>query len=151
MAPPHALRQALQEHGYMEGRNVIYAIRWAEGKSERLPALAAELVGMKVDLIVIFGGKAALAVKEATSTIPVVFVGSGDPVAVGLIASFSRPGGNITGISDQSAELSAKRLELLKEVVPKAERVAVLWNADDRAMTLRYREIEKAAHVLSYA
>jgi putative tryptophan/tyrosine transport system substrate-binding protein len=146
--PPAALRQALQELGYVDGRNVIYAGRWAEARSERLPALAVELVGEKVDLIVIFGGKAALAVKEATATIPVVFVGSGDPVAVGLIGSFSRPGGNITGISDQSTELSAKRLELLKEVVPKAERVAVLWNADDLAMTLRYREIEKAARVL---
>ncbi len=147
-APPVALRQALQELGYVDGRNVIYSGRWAEARSERLPALAVELVGLKVDLIVIFGGKPALAVKEATATIPVVFVGSGDPVAVGLIASFSRPGGNITGISDQSTELSAKRLELLKEVVPKAERVAVLWNADDLAMTLRYREIEKAARVL---
>ena len=147
-APPAALRQALQELGYVDGRNVSYAGRWAEARSERLPALAAELVGLNVDLIVVFGGKAAHAVKEATATIPIVFVGGGDPVAVGLIASLSRPGGNITGISDQSTELSAKRLELLKEVVPKAERVAVLWNADDLAMTLRYQEIEKAARVL---
>src|SRR5207248_3832749 len=86
--------------------------------------------------------------KAAISTIPIVFIGSGDPVGVGLVASLSRPGGNVTGISDQSAELSAKRLELLKEVVPRAERIAVLWNADDQGMTLRYREIEKAARVL---
>jgi putative ABC transport system substrate-binding protein len=147
-APPAALRQALQELGYVDGRNVTYAGRWAEARTERLPALAAELVGLKVDLIVTFGGKTALAVKEATATIPIVFVGAGDPVGIGLIASLSRPGGSVTGISDQANELSPKRLELLKEVVPKADRVAVLWNADDRAMTMRYREIEKAAHVL---
>ncbi len=147
-APPAALRQALQELGYVDGQNVIYAGRWAEAKSDRLPTLAAELVGLKLDLIVTLGGKASEAVKAATSTIPIVFVGAGDAVAIGLIASLSRPGGNVTGISDQANELSAKRLELLKEVVPRAERVAVLWNADDRAMTLRYREIEKAARVL---
>ena len=147
-APPAPLREALRELGYADGQNIVYAGRWAEARSERLPALAAELVGLKADLIVTLGGKTALAVKEATSTIPIVFVGAGDPVGIGLIASFSRPGGNVTGVSDQANELSAKRLELLKEVIPKAERVAVLWNADDRAMTLRYREIEKAARVL---
>ena len=147
-APPEALREALKELGYVSGQNVTYVGRWAEARSERLPALAAELGGSKVDLIVTFGGKSALAAQKATSTIPVVFIGSGDPVALGLIASFSRPGGNMTGVSDQSAELSAKRLELLKEVIPKAEHVAVLWNADDLAMSLRYREIEKASRIL---
>src|SRR5213593_2038677 len=92
-APPAALRQALRELGYVEGQNLIYVGRWAEARRERLPTLAAELVGLKVDVIVIFGGKAALAVKEATSNIPIVFVGAGDPVATGLIASFSRPVG----------------------------------------------------------
>ncbi len=147
-APPAALRQALQELGYVDGRNVIYASRWAEAKSDRLPALAAELVGLKVDLIVTFGGKASEAGKAATSIIPIVFAGAGDPVGIGLVASLSRPGGNVTGISDQAIELSAKRLQLLKEVVPSAEHVAVLWNADDRGMTLRYGEIERAARVL---
>ena len=148
-APPAALRQALAELGYVDGQNVIYVGRWAEGRSERLPALAAELIGLNVDLIIAFGGgTSAEAAKKATSTIPIVFVGAGDPVGVGLIASLSRPGGNITGISAQATELSAKRLEFLKEVVPSAERVAVLWNADDRSMTLRYQEIERAARVL---
>ena len=147
-APPAALRQALHDLGYVDGQNVVYLGKWAESKTERLPSLGAELAGLKVDLIVAFGWKSAQTLKQVTSTIPIVFVGSGDPVATGLIASLSRPGGNETGISDQSNVLSAKRLELLKEVVPKAERIAILWNADDLAMTLRYQEIEKAANVL---
>jgi putative tryptophan/tyrosine transport system substrate-binding protein len=147
-APPVALRQALQELGYVDGQNLTYVGRWGEARSERLPVLAAEMAALKVDVIVTFGGKAAQTIQAATSTIPIVFIGSGDPVGVGLVASMSRPGRNITGISDQSAELSAKRLELLREVVPRAERIAVLWNADDQSMTLRYREIEKAARVL---
>jgi putative ABC transport system substrate-binding protein len=106
------------------------------------------MVGLKVDLIVAFGAPAAEAAKEATSTIPIVIVNAGDPVGIGLIASLARPGGNISGISDQATELSAKRLELLKEAMPNASNIAVLWNAGDRAMTLRYREIEKAARVL---
>ncbi len=147
-APPAALRQALQELGYVDGTSISYVGRWAEAKSHRLPGLAAELVGLKVDLIVTQGGPAAEATKEATATIPIVIVSAGDAVGTGLIASLARPGGNVTGISDQATELSAKRLELLKEAVPKASRIAVLWNADDRAMTLRYREIEKAARLL---
>jgi putative ABC transport system substrate-binding protein len=110
--------------------------------------LAAELVGLKVDLFVTYGGKTALAVKEATSTTPIVFVGAADPVGVGLIASLGRPGGNVTGFSDNSTALSAKRLQILKEAVPTASRIAVLWNAQDQAMTLRYREIDRAAQVL---
>jgi putative ABC transport system substrate-binding protein len=132
----------------VDGKNITYAGRWAEAKANRLPGLAAELVGLKVDLIVTLGGPASEAAKEATSTIPIVTAGAGDAVGTGLIASLARPGGNVTGISDQATELSAKRLEFLKEAVPKASRIAVLWNADDRAMTLRYREIEKASHVL---
>ena len=146
--PPVALRQALQELGYVDGTSISYVGRWAEAKSDRLAGLAAELVGLKVDLIVTFGGPAAEAAKEATSTIPIVIINAGDAVGTGLIASLARPGGNVTGITDQATELSAKRLELLKEAVPKASRIAVLWNADDRAMTLRFREIEKAARVL---
>ena len=147
-APP-VLRQALRELGYIEGQNVIYVGRWGEARKERLPTLAAEMVGLKLDVIVAFGsGSAAEALKATTSTIPIVLAAAGDPVAVGLVASLSRPGGNITGISAQATDLSAKRLEILKELVPKAERVAVMWNADDRAMTLRYREIERAAGIL---
>ncbi|HEV8581437.1 MAG TPA: ABC transporter substrate-binding protein [Thermoanaerobaculia bacterium] len=147
-APPAALRQALQALGYVEGKNVTYVGRWAEAKRERLPGLAAELVGLKVDLIVTRGGPAAEAARQATTTIPIVIAGAGDAVGTGLISSLAHPGGNITGITDQAAELSAKRLELLKEAVPKASRIAVLWNADDLAMTLRYREVERAARIL---
>lgn len=147
-APPAALRQALQELGYVDGQNVTYAGRWAEGRSERLPELAAELVASKIDVAVTLGWKTAAALKQASSAIPIVFVGAGDAAGTGLIASLSRPGGNVTGVSDQASELSAKRLELLKEVIPSAERVAVLWNADDQAMTLRYKEIERAARIL---
>jgi putative ABC transport system substrate-binding protein len=147
-APPAALRQALEELGYVGGKNVTYTGRWAEANSERLPALAAELVGSDVDLLVTTGAPAAEAAKKATSTIPIVFIAPGDAAATGLVTSLARPGGNMTGISDPATELSAKRLGLLKEAVPSATRVAVIWNANDRAMTLRYGEVEKAAHVL---
>ncbi len=146
--PPAALRQALADLGYVDGKAVTYVERWAEAKRDRLPGMAAELVELKVDVIVTLGGPAAEAAKDATSTIPIVFAGAGDAVGTGLIASLARPGGNLTGITDQATELSAKRLELLKEAVPKAARIAVLWNADDRAMTLRYREVERAARIL---
>ena len=147
-APPAALRQALHDLGYSEGKNVTYESRWAEAKRERLPALAAELAALKVDLIVTVGSTAAAAAKEASSTTPIVMALSGDPVGVGLIASLARPGSNVTGITDDATPLSAKRLQLLKEAVPSVARVAVLWNAQDQAMTLRYREIDKAARVL---
>jgi len=147
-APPAALRQALQDLGYAEGKNVTYVGRWAEAKQERLPGLAADLVGLKVDLIVTRGGPAAAAARQATTAIPIVIAGVGDAVGTGLISSLARPGGNITGTTDQAAELSAKRLELLKGAVPKASRIAVLWNADDLSMTLRYREVERAARIL---
>lgn len=147
-APPHALRQALQELGYVEGKNITYLTRWAEAKSDRLPTLVAELVGLKVDLIATLGNPASAAAKQGTSSIPIVMTTAGDAVGTGLLASLARPGGNVTGITDQSADLSAKRLELLKEALPSASRIAVLWNADDRAMTYRYREIEKAAGTL---
>lgn len=146
--PPSALRQALQGQGYVEGKNVIFEGRWAEGKIDRLRDLAAELVRGKVDVIITIGGPPAEAAKHATSTIPIVIVAAGDPVGTGLIASLARPGENITGITDQAIELIPKRLELLKEAVPKASRVAVLWNSADRAMTLRYRQVETAARAL---
>ena len=105
---------------------------------------------LKVDLIVTQGGLSAVAAKQATSTIPIVMaLSAGDAVATGLIASLARPGGNITGMTDESVQLSAKRMEILKEAVPKASVIAILWNANDQGMTLRYREIEKAARMLN--
>jgi putative ABC transport system substrate-binding protein len=150
-APPLPLRQALQELGYVEQQNVVYLARWADAKQDRLPGLAAELVGLKVDVIVTVGGPASAAAKQATSSIPIVLANVGEAEGIGLIASLARPGGNVTGVTDRSVELSAKRLEFLKEAVPKAARIAVLWNADDRGMTLRYREVEKAAQMLHVA
>jgi putative tryptophan/tyrosine transport system substrate-binding protein len=147
-APPLALRQALQELGYVEHQNVVYQGRWADARQDRLPGLAAELVGLKVDVIVTVGGPASGAAKQATSSIPIVMAMVGDADGIGLIESLARPGGNVTGITDHSTQLSAKRLEFLREAVPKAARIAVLWNADDRGMTLRYREVEKAAQML---
>jgi len=146
--PPAALRQALQALGYVIDKNVTYTGRWAEGKSERMPALAAELVGLDVDLVLTVGAPAAEAARKATSVIPIVIVSAGDAVGTGLIKSLARPGGNVTGITEPATELSAKRLGLLKEALPGATRIAVLWNASDEAMTLRYREIERAARVL---
>ena len=146
--PPASFRQALHDLGYVEGKNVAYTGRWADAKLERLPELAAELVKLNVDAILTLGGPAAEAAKKATATIPIIIAAAGDAVATGLIASLARPGGNVTGMSDDASTLSAKRMEILKETVPKAKRIAILWNADDHAMTLRYREIDNAARVL---
>ncbi len=145
------LAEGLRELGWSEGQNIVIEDRWADGKNERFPALAAELVRRQVDVIVTTSWPAAVAAKQATTTIPVVMVGAGDPVSTGLVASLARPGGNLTGITDVSAETSAKRLELLKEIVPKASRVAVLWNAADDAMTVRLRHIQQAARTLGAA
>jgi putative tryptophan/tyrosine transport system substrate-binding protein len=147
-AVPASLRKELRALGFVEGKDIAYEGRWAEGRSERLQALAAELIAKRIDLIVALGGPAASAAKQASATIPIVVLSAGDVVETGLIASLARPGGNVTGVNDPAAALSAKRLEILKEVVPAATRVAVLWNADNYAMTLRYREIEKAAQLL---
>src|SRR6202521_4419130 len=123
-----AFRLGLRELGYSEGRNVVVEYRWADGKTERLPALAAELVSLKVDVIVTSGTPGGLAAKNATSTIPIVLASGGDFVADGLVASFSRPGGNITGLSVFARELSGKRLEILKEAIPGMTRVAAAFN-----------------------
>lgn len=148
-APPAPLREGLRDLGYVEGKNITYEARFAEGRPERLPALAEELVRLKVDAIVAQGWMAQFAAKQATSAIPIVTApASGDLVGTGLITSLARPGGNLTGLSDDSVPLSAKRMELLKEAVPKAAVMAVLWNSDDRGMTLRSQEIEKAARIL---
>jgi putative tryptophan/tyrosine transport system substrate-binding protein len=147
--PAAPLRQGLLELGYVEGKNVTYEVRFAEGRPERLPALAEELVRLKVDAIVAQGGRAQFAAKQATSVIPIVTAPvAGDLVGTGLIASLARPGGNVTGLSDDSVPLSAKRMELLKEAVPKAASIVVLWNADDKGMTLRSQELERAARIL---
>jgi putative ABC transport system substrate-binding protein len=127
---PHlreAFLQGLRDLGYVEGRNLVIEYRDAEGKVERLPALAAELVALKVDVIVALGTLAALAAKQATRTLPIVFSPAGDPVGSGLVTSLARPGGNVTGLSAFAPELVGKRLELLKQAVPGVSRVAVLW------------------------
>ncbi len=148
-APPRPLREALRGLGYIEGQNIAYEARFAEGAVERLPDLAAELVRRKVDVIVAQGGAATEAARRAAPTIPIVMaVAAGDAVGIGWIASLARPGGNITGLTDENVQLSTKRLQLLKEAVPQATLIAVLWNAADPGMTLRYREIEKAARSL---
>jgi ABC-type uncharacterized transport system substrate-binding protein len=149
-APPRALREALRELGYIEGKNIVYEARFAEGRFERLPDLAKELVRLNVDVIVAQGGKATEAARRATTTIPIVMApASGDAVAVGWIATLAHPGANITGLSDESIQLSSKRMGILKEAVPRATLVAIIWNEADYGMTLRYQEIEKAAHTLN--
>ena len=125
-------RDGLRALGYEEGRNIVIEYRWAEGEYERFPALIAELVASNVDVIVTAGTPASLAVKKATTTIPLVMVAVGDPVATGLVASLARPGGNITGLTSISSEMEGKRLELLREVVPKVSHIAVLWNGPVR-------------------
>jgi putative tryptophan/tyrosine transport system substrate-binding protein len=139
-----AFRKGLQELGYVEGKNIIIEWRYAEGKLEHLPSLAAELVRLKVDVIVTGGPGATRPAKEATVTIPIVMAQDSDPVGNGFVASLARPGGNITGLSVLSPELSGKRLELLKEVLPKLSRVAVL-GGDDPGTTQALRETELAA------
>jgi len=147
--PPRALRDALQSLGYVEGRDIAYEARFAEGKPEQLSGMAAELVSLPVDVIVTQGGLATLAAKRATSTIPIVMApAAGDAVATELIASLARPGGNVTGLTDEVVQLSAKRMQLLKEAVPKATLIAVIWNANDDGMTVRYRGIDAAARAL---
>jgi putative ABC transport system substrate-binding protein len=124
---PEAFLQGLRDLGYVEGRSVVVEYRDAEGKSERLPALAAELVALKVDVIVAASIQPALAARQATRTLPIVFATIGDPVSSGLVASLARPGGNVTGLSSLTPELVGKSLELLKQAVPGVSRVAVLW------------------------
>jgi len=145
-------RQGLRELGYVEGRNVQLEIRWGEGKLERMPALAAELVRLNVDVIVAVSSPAVLAAKQATRTIPIVMPLSSDPVGDGLVASLARPGGNLTGLSLMTPDSVAKRLQLLKEVFPNlAHPVAVLWNPDYPGMKARFRETQGAAPAVGLA
>ena len=142
-----AFRQGLRQLGYVEGKNIVIEFRYAEGKFDRLPDLAAEIVHLKVDVIVVANTPAIHAVKKATATIPIVMVGPGDPVGLGLIASLARPGGNLTGLSFLSTELTGKRLELLKEAIPKISRVAVLQTTAS-AQEQAVKESEVAAQTL---
>ena len=138
-----AFRQGLSETGYVEGTNVAFENRGAEGHYDRLPALAADLVGRKVDVIAAVGN-AALAAKSATSTIPIVFMGVGNPVAAGLVASLARPGGNLTGFSNLIGELAAKRLELLSDLVPRAGVIALLVNPNNAGTEPMIRDVQEA-------
>jgi len=151
---PHmtdGFRQGMRDLGYVEGRNFVLEFRDAEGKLERLPALAADLVALKVDVIMVGGTLAALAAKQATTTIPIVFASAVDPVADGLVTSLARPGGNVTGLSALAPELAGKRLELLKQAVPGVGRVAVLWQPGglgERTVNDIRREADLAARAL---
>jgi putative tryptophan/tyrosine transport system substrate-binding protein len=143
-----AFRQGLRELGYREGQNIDIEVRNAEGRLERLPALTAELVQLKVAVIVAAPEASVQAVKEATMAIPIVMAYSDDPVGRGFVNSLARPGGNITGLSTLGPELYGKQLELLKELVPSASRVVILWAPDDLSHTGPLKEIESAARGL---
>jgi putative ABC transport system substrate-binding protein len=144
-----AFRQGLRELGYIEGQNIAIEYRWADGKFDRLPDLALELVRLKVDVVVAVVTQASLAAKMATGTIPVVMIGVSDPVGSGLVVSLARPGANITGTSSMTAEIIGKQLELIKETLPKISRVAALWNpANPIFQAIQRRETEVAARAL---
>jgi ABC-type uncharacterized transport system substrate-binding protein len=141
-------RQGLKETGYIEGENVAIEYRWAENETDRLPALAAELVNRQVAVIAAPTTVAALAARTATATIPIVFMSPEDPVRQGLVASLARPGGNLTGINVFTGEVTAKRLELMREIVPKAARIAVLVNPKNPSAEMTLRDVEPAAHAM---
>jgi putative tryptophan/tyrosine transport system substrate-binding protein len=141
-------RQALADLGYVEGKNLTIEYRYSEGRPDRLPALADELIRLKVDVLVTASGSIARVLKNATRTIPIVFLSVSDPVAVGLVDSLPRPGGNMTGFSIISSVLAGKRLELLQEIIPKLSRVAVLWNPYDSGSTQTWKESQLPAREL---
>jgi len=143
-----ALVQRLRELGWMEGRTITIEYRWAEGREERFPEIAAELVRLKVELIVTSGTPAVMASKKATSVIPIVFATAGDPVGSGLVASLARPGGNVTGLATLANELAGKRLELLREVVPGLRRLAIMGNVGNPFTVLELGDVQAAARTL---
>jgi putative ABC transport system substrate-binding protein len=146
--PVEAFRQGLRELGYVEGHNIALEFRTAEGETQRLPALAAELVQLPVDVLVARSTAASQAAQRTTTTVPIVMVVDADPVATGLVASLAHPGGNLAGVTTVAPGLGSKRLELLKETIPSLSRVAVLWNSGSDAMTLIFTEIQTAARAL---
>jgi putative ABC transport system substrate-binding protein len=141
-------REGLRDLGYVEGKNIVIEWRWAEGKYERFPALIAELIAQKIDVIVTAGTPASLAVQKATTSIPLVMIAVGDPIGTGLIASLAHPGGNITGLTSIAVDLEAKRLELLREVIPKLSYIAVLWNPASPIQVASEKELQAAAQTL---
>jgi putative ABC transport system substrate-binding protein len=141
----NAFHQQMRQLGYVEGQNVRFEPRWAQGDHGRLQTLAAELVGLNMDLIVTGGQAAVAAVKRATSTIPIVMATGSDPVALGIVTSLRQPGGNITGITSINSELAAKRLDLLRTIAPRASRIAMLWDGTDAGSRLGVRQSEAAA------
>jgi putative tryptophan/tyrosine transport system substrate-binding protein len=147
---PHmweAFKRRLRDLGYVEGSNITLEVRWAHDQANRLPALAAELAKLGVDVIVTSGTPAALAAKEATNTIPIVMATSADPLSVRLIASLARPGGNVTGVATLGTELGGKRLELLREIVPTISRLALLWDEATRSVIPALQEMQTAARL----
>ena len=142
------LRQGLRDMGYVEGKNIAFEYRGALGKADLIPGFVAELLQLKVDLLFCPNLPAINAAKEATKTVPIVIVSNVDPVELGLVDSFARPGGNITGVTLQSLDLSGKRLELLKETFPKLSRVALVWNLGDQSMNLITKQVQAAAPAL---
>lgn len=146
-----AFRGGLRDLGYVEGQTVLIDYRWAEGQEQRLTDHAADLVRLKVAVIVTSGTPATMAARAATRTIPVVMTNVGDPVGSGIVASLARPGGNVTGLSLLDAELDGKRIELLKEAAPHLSRLAILWSANDPGMTLAFGRVETAARALGLA
>jgi len=143
-----ALRQGLRDLGWIEGKTISIEYRYAEGERDRLPGLAAELVRLKVDIVFVDTTSAALAAQNATRTVPIVLAVGSDTVATGLVKSLARPGGNITGLDQIAPELGGKRLELLKEIVPRLSRVAVLWNPQNPSSTLNWKELRLPARQL---
>jgi putative tryptophan/tyrosine transport system substrate-binding protein len=145
-----AFVQRLRELGWIEGRTIAIEVRWAEGRNERFAEIAAEFVRLKVDVIVTAGTGAVVAAKQATSAIPIVFAAVGDPVGTGLVASLARPGGNVTGLSLQATDIAGKRLELLREVVPRLRRLAILANVGTPQAVREMREVQATARALGF-
>jgi putative ABC transport system substrate-binding protein len=143
-----AFERRLRELGWVEGRTIAIEYRWAEGRQERFPEIAAEFVRLKVDVIVTYATAPTIAAKQATSVIPIVFATAGDPVGTGLVASLARPGGNLTGLSNQQADLAGKRLELFREIDPTLRNVTIMGNVNAPASVLEMKEVETAARTL---